>query len=408
MDRKGGMTAMTERLYYQDAYRTGFEGRVLACVQEKDRWRVLLDRSAFYPTSGGQPFDTGTLGNARVTDVEVKDGEVWHTADAPLTPGETVQGRVDWPRRFDHMQQHAADHMIAGLLHHMYGAVTIGLHISEEISTIDVAMPEGRVRLSGEEIASLEEEVNRRVQGDLPIRCWFPGPDELKALPLRKRPTVSEHVRIVAIGDYEMVPCGGTHPASTGEIGLIKILFTEPARGKLRLGFIAGMRAFSEFRRCYSLLHESAELFSTSVDNVPGSIRQMSERLNEARIELRQLRRERMLEKLRALEADAPALPGGGRLLVLRESLSRPELLEAVTLAVSDMECVALACGCDPEAAEFVLGRSPSLSADLNRVFRACAQITGGRGGGKPDLVQGIAPAATLEKVAETLRSVPG
>ena len=229
---------MTDRLYYENAYLTAFDARVTRVSARDGRQHIALDRSAFYPTSGGQPFDTGMLNHARVTDVFVDEqGEVWHETDGMFTVGDAVHGEIDWPRRFDHMQQHAADHMIAGAIWRMFGGVTIGLHESDEISTIDVQMPDGRTRLTAEEVARVEWDVNCHIQRDLPIRCWFPEPDELAALPLRKKPTVQTHVRVVAIGDDEMVACGGTHPSSAGQIGLVKILSVLPARGKARVSF---------------------------------------------------------------------------------------------------------------------------------------------------------------------------
>ena len=238
---------MTERLYYDDATLTEFDATVLECVPDNGAYRVRLDRSAFYPTSGGQPFDTGALGGAAVSDVFVgEEGDVWHVVEAPLSPGQAVRGVIDWPRRFDHMQQHAGDHMIASALWRLLGGVTIGLHISHDVSTIDVAMPEGVTRIPEADIRRVEDDVNARIQRDVPIRCWFPSEAELKTLPLRKPPTVSEHVRVVAIGEDEMVACGGTHPATAGQLGLVKILGVAPARGKMRVSFVAGMRALND------------------------------------------------------------------------------------------------------------------------------------------------------------------
>ena len=166
---------MTDRLYYDNPYLTEFDAQVLACRPRGDVFDVRLDRSAFYPTSGGQPYDTGSLGDARVIDVNVTDGDVWHTVTQPLTVGDTIHGKIDWIRRFDHMQQHAGDHMIASALHRLMNGVTIGLHISEDVSTIDVAMPNGATRISEEDIRRIELDVNERIQQDVPIRCWFPA-----------------------------------------------------------------------------------------------------------------------------------------------------------------------------------------------------------------------------------------
>ncbi|MBQ7455112.1 MAG: alanyl-tRNA editing protein, partial [Clostridia bacterium] len=215
----------TERLYYDDAYLTEFDARVVSV--RADGW-AALDRSAFYPTSGGQPYDTGVLERGadafRVTDVSVQDSVVWHRVGEGLREGDRVHGVIDWARRFEHMQQHAADHMLAGAAWELYGGVTIGLHLGQTDATIDMELPGGRTRLTQEEADTLEALVNARVQRDDPIRCWFPSAEELETLPLRKRPTVSEHVRVVAMGDYEMVACGGTHPATTGQIGPVKIV----------------------------------------------------------------------------------------------------------------------------------------------------------------------------------------
>ena len=177
---------MTDRLYYADSYLTEFDAQVL----EVQGNRVRLDRSAFYPTSGGQPFDTGYLGEARVTDVESVAGEVWHTVEGTLREGERVHGRIDWPRRFDHMQQHAGEHMIANAVYRFFDGFTIGLHIGAEVSTIDVELPDGRMRLSPEDIARVEDDVNAHIQQNLPIRCYFP--QDVDALPLRKRGDVKE------------------------------------------------------------------------------------------------------------------------------------------------------------------------------------------------------------------------
>ena len=246
---------VTERLYYDDAYLWAFDA-IVTTVKNGTRpgeWKVTLDRSAFYPTSGGQPFDTGTLtfgkAKARVTDVEADgDGEVWHTVDREIPAGTAVRGEIDGGRRTDHMEQHGGEHMLAGAIWEKLGGTTIGLHLGQNDSSIDVSMPEERTHLTEEEIFLLEDTVNARIRLDAPIRCWFPDAGELKKLPLRKPPTVSEHVRIVAMGDFEMVACGGTHPSSTGRIGMIKIISAIPAKGKVRVTFVCGGRAAKLFQ----------------------------------------------------------------------------------------------------------------------------------------------------------------
>jgi len=374
----------TDRLYYADAYLREFDARVAQI--KTDGW-IALDRSAFYPTSGGQPHDTGFLlagdREIRVTDVTVDDdGVVWHRLDGALTEGDAVHGRIDWPRRWDHMQQHAGDHMLAGALWQMLGGVTIGLHTGEKDSTIDVSLPDGRTRLTDAEIEALESTVNQRVQQDDPIRCWFPSADELASLPMRKRPTVREHVRVVAMGDYEMVPCGGTHPSSTGQIGPVKVLSCAPAKGCMRLCFVAGMRAFRYFQAAARSAETTARLLSAPIEDAPAAL----EKEKEAAAQARRDAEARLLQA--ALE------------MILREKtgcvyachvpFADPGLLvkAAAILTREDGAAVALLSCPRGEARQMVFARGDQRKDDMAALLRA----SGARGGGKPDLAQGSAP----------------
>lgn len=281
---------MTRRLYYEDAYLIDFEARVLSCRAEGGRFLIALDRSAFYPTSGGQPHDVGTLGDARVVDVCVDEaGDVVHVTDRPLEVDAQVKGRIDWARRFDHMQQHAGDHMMAGVIHRMLDGYTVGLHVGAGDSTIDVVLPDGRMRLDEAEIREIERQVNEQIQRDLPIRCWFPDEDELLRLPLRKDPSVTGRIRVVMVGDVECVACGGTHPSSSGQLGVFKILDARPSRGKLRVSFVCGMRALSDYQLKSDAAKRAAQMFSTKVELMPDAVQRLLERAKKAEVELRKL-----------------------------------------------------------------------------------------------------------------------
>ncbi len=387
---------MTLRLYYDDAYLTEFDARVVSCAPMGDGFDVRLDRSAFYPTSGGQPFDTGSIDSARVLDVQVVDGDVLHLTDRALPVGAQVHGKIDWPRRFDHMQQHAADHMIAGTIWRMLGGVTIGLHESDEVSTIDIAMPGGRTHLTADEIARVESHVNDQIQRDVPIRCWFPSPDELETLPLRKKPTVSEHIRVVAIGDEEMVACGGTHPSTAGQLGLVKIVSVAPARGKLRLGFIAGGRALRDYALCYSSAHAAAELFSTRVENLESSVRALQERLHEAEGALSALREQALTRSLEEELAAAPVL-GGCRVIARFVDADAQTMRSCASALIEKPGVIALLGVLSGERATYVFARSKDVSRDMGALLRAAAVPLGGKGGGKPDFAQGGGPAEVLE-----------
>ena len=389
---------MTERLYYDDAYLTEFDAEVVECEPCDGGFRLRLDRSAFYPTSGGQPHDTGTLNGARVLDVIVgEDGDVWHIVDAPLAKETAVHGRIDWSRRFDHMQQHAGDHMIASALWRLLGGVTIGLHVSHDVSTIDVAMPEGVTRISPEDIRRVEADVNERIQRDVPIRCWFPAPEELKALPLRKPPTVSEHVRVVAIGTDEMVACGGTHPATAGQLGMVKVLGVAPARGKMRVSFVAGMRALGDYQAMYDRAHEAAALLSTSTDNLVSHVAAMQEALREANVALNRLRRDAALRQLEEMLETAPRTQGGATVVARMLDGDANLIKDAASQLIRRPGVVALlGARVEGERAVFVFARSSDVDIHMGRLLSDAAKSLGGKGGGRPDFAQGGGPVEIL------------
>jgi len=390
---------MTDRLYYSDAYLTEFDAVVVDCIPDGEGFRLRLDRSAFYPTSGGQPHDTGTLNGVHVLDVLVgDDSDVWHVTDTPLKAGESVHGRIDWPRRFDHMQQHAGDHMIASALWRLLGGVTIGLHVSGDISTIDVAMPEGVTRISPEDIRRVEMDVNERIQRDVPIRCWFPETEELKTLPLRKPPTVSEHVRVVAIGEDEMVACGGTHPATAGQLGLVKILNVAPARGKMRVSFVAGMRALRDYQAMYDRAHEAAALLSTSTDNLAPHVAAMQEALKEANMELTRLRRESALRELEAALESAPRTQGGAAVIARMLDGDANLIRDAASHLIRRPGVVALLGARAGEKAVFVFARSADVDIHMGKLLSDAAKPLGGKGGGRPDFAQGGGPEEVLKE----------
>ena len=386
---------ITERLYYDDAYLTEFDARVAEA--RPDGW-VALDRSAFYPTSGGQPYDTGVLEwddqSVAVTDVEVKDGVVWHRIDGALAVGQRVHGRVDWARRFEHMQQHAADHMLAGAAWELYGGVTIGLHLGKEDSTIDMDLPGGRTHLTREEIDTLEALVNARVQADNPIRCWFPEPAELEKLPLRKRPTVTEHVRVVAMGDYEMVACGGTHPRTTGQIGPVKIISSAPARGKMRLCFVAGMRAVRYLQRAARCAVEVSALVSADFDTAADALKKEREAAQQLRKEQNQRLTLAALESLRANRQ--------GNIYCGHIEYADHEILQhAAVELIRDPQAIALLSCPRGESRLLIFARGAEAAPDMAALLRQ----SGARGGGKPDMAQGSAAGDSALKNALELLS---
>ena len=392
---------MTDRLYYADSYLKTFEARVL----EVRNGAVRLDRSAFYPTSGGQPFDTGLLNGLAVTDVSIDEtGEVWHRVGGALRPRDRVTGEIDWARRFDHMQQHAGEHMLAGWIHKKLGGYTIGLHLGAEASTIDVELPGGEMRVPEEVLDEIEDAVNRDIQRDLPIRCWFPSPEEFEGLPLRKPPSVKEHVRVVLIGDErggECCACGGTHPSSAGQIGLVRILDARPSRGKMRVTFVCGMRAVLDARARSRAADRAAAIFSVPVAALPGAAESALSREREAKALLEKAKTERALTRADDLWR-AAAVEGGWRIVEdASEGVDANALREMAASLASRAGTIALLESAQPDGASLIVfARSGGDGPHMGKLLSEAVKALGGRGGGRPEFAQGGAPGAGAVRAA--------
>ena len=400
---------MTERLYYDNAYLTEFDAVVTQISERDGRMIVALDRSAFYPTSGGQPYDTGTINDAQVTDVFVDgEGEVWHEVDRAFAIGERVHGRIDWPRRFDHMQQHGGEHMIAGAIYELTGGMTIGLHLGAEFSTIDVEYADGATRISEDMMRRIEDLVNARIQQDARVKCWFPDADELAALPLRKAPTVKEHVRIVAFGDFEMVACGGTHPSTAGQIGLVKILGTEPARGKMRVSFVCGNRAFMDYRACFDAAWAVANRLSTRPENINRVVEGMQNRLRDTERELARLRREILFAGMPAAIAGAQLIGDGVRLVCTEIEADAQLIKDYASKMIETPKTVVLLAANAGDKYIFVFARSADVPCQMGKILAEAAKMCGAKGGGRPDFAQGGGPIELLEYARNILIAQAG
>ena len=377
---------MTERLYYDDAYLWEFDATVARTRPGKKQgtWETALDRSAFYPTSGGQPFDTGRLefagGEANVTDVEAdREGTVWHLLDREIPEGTAVRGFVDGARRTDHMEQHGGEHMLAGVIWEKLQGTTIGLHLGQEDSTIDVALPEERTHLTEEEIRLLEDTVNRRIRLDAPIRCWFPAEAELASLPLRKAPTVQEHVRVVAMGDFEMVACGGTHPSSTGRIGMLKILSVIPAKGKARVSFVCGGRALAVFQQYMRCADKAGAALSCPVAKLSRAASELKNRVAEAERKANRFETKELLEKFRQSESTED-LKGVTLAAVTTGEADARAVAAAVSEYIAEKgKLLLLAAG-----ERLTFARSENVPVDMSELIRRV-----GRGGGRPEMAGG-------------------
>ena len=296
-----------------------------------------------------------------------------------MPEGTAVRGFIDGGRRTDHMEQHGGEHMLAGAIWEKLQGTTIGLHLGQEDSTIDVALPGERTHLTEDEIRMLEDTVNARIRLDAPIRCWFPAAEELAALPLRKAPTVREHVRIVAMGDFEMVACGGTHPSSTGRIGMLKILSVIPARGKARVSFVCGGRAAEVFRKYMRCADKAGAALSCPVEKLSRTASELKSRLAEAERKANRFETQELLEKFRKSES-AGELKGITVAAVVTEEADARAVSAAVSEYISEKgKLLLLAAG-----EKLTFARSADVPVDVAVLIRRV-----GRGGGRPDLAGG-------------------
>mgnify|MGYP000123800021 CR=1 FL=1 len=387
---------MTERLYYADPYLTVFRARVLTAEESGDFLAVILDRSAFYPTSGGQPHDTGTLAGQPVVDVRERetDGAVVHCLPAgSVLPSDGVEGRVDWPRRFDHMQQHTGQHILSQAFAQLYDADTVGFHLSQTYSTIDL----NRSTLSDEDISRAETLANQVVFEDRPVTWQFVTADEASRLPLRKPPAVREDIRVVQIEGFDWSACGGTHVARTGSVGLIKVVRTERRGQELRLTFLCGRRALSHYDRLNQLTDSLARRLTVSVDDLVQTVERLQA---EARQEHKE--RERLEEALVEYEAAALAAEAqtvGALRVVVRVFTDRdPQAVRRLAgrIASRPRHIALLAArpsaeptGGRPGKAHLIFARASDLPHDLRPLLQEVCRRVGGGGGGSPDLVQG-------------------
>lgn len=391
-----------ERLYYTDPYLTHFEADVVEVSTWEGHPAVVLDRTAFYPTGGGQPSDRGALGGVGVVGAEVReaDGAILHLLAGEPPTGRVV-GEVDWARRFDHMQQHTGQHLLSAACERLLDAATVSFHLGAESSTIDLAVP----RLPPAALEPVEEEVNRVIWEDRPVTARFVSPEELARLPLRRPPQVSGPVRVVEVTDFECSPCGGTHVTHSGEIGLLKVLRVEYRGQETRVEFVCGGRALQDYRRKQQALLDAAAALTVGYWDLPAALARLQEELKATRHELR-LAQEQALQEMATRLLETATLAGPLRLVrAVLDERTPAELRVLAQKIVAHPDVVALLAAVGNERVHLCAARAEGLAVDAAALLRAACAALGGKGGGQPPLAQGSAPPAPRERVEAALRS---
>ena len=377
---------MTKKYYYDDPYRREFEGVVLSCTPCKEGYLVELDGTAFYPAGGGQPGDTGTLGDTVVLDTHEREGRILHLCKDPLDVGSQVPGAIHWQRRFELMQQHSGEHLFSGLAHREYGLDNVGFHIGKEAVRVDLNGP-----LTLEEIQRVEHLTNQAIVENLPCTVTYPSPQELEQLAYRSKKALSGQVRIVNFGYADTCACCGTHVARTGEIGLVKVISAQPYKGGVRIFMQIGWQALADYEVRIQRIQALSQLLSAKPEDLTGAVEHLLHTSEETAQQLIAAKLKLFLAHLEQADLDQPMV------VLFEEDLSPFDLCQCGKLLAQRVQAGAVLSGRDGTGYHYAL---VSEEQDMRPLCKALNEACSGRGGGKPHLVQGSLQGSRAEIAA--------
>jgi alanyl-tRNA synthetase len=401
---------LTERLYYTDSSLLEFEATISSVDRRDSHVLVSLDRSAFYPTSGGQSFDTGSLeclgnaGHLRITQVDEDEptGEILHVVDnAPdwLRVGERVRGLIDADRRRDHMQQHSGQHVLSAAFERLYSFPTVSFHMGDDLCTLDLAAE----AINARQLESAERLANQIIAEDRPVEIRFATPEEARGMGIRKiPPAVREKLRLIDIREFDLNACGGTHVRSTGQIGAILLRKTEKVKQGVRVEFVCGLRAVSTARRDFHTLTDAAAIFSTQLSEVPQQVRKSLDEIKAA-----QKAQHHLLEEVAELQAanllrsaEERALGSGQKLIVQFFPDRDLSFIKMLAQKLTRLDKAAVLLGCGGTQPSLIFAQTSGLPNDMGALMKEALQKLGTRGGGNRDMAQGGAPDAVSAEQA--------
>jgi alanyl-tRNA synthetase len=391
----------TRRIYFADAYRTEFEARVLKRLDFEGKPALVLDETCFYPESGGQPWDRGTLEGIDVIKVvEDNEGRIVHVLARDIA-GERVKGRIDWTTRFDHMQQHSGQHILSQAFFELLRGETRSFHLGDDVSTLEI----GVARIADEDVERVERRANAVVFEDREIKTYFVPEERIGEIPLRRPPKKEGLIRVVEVGGYDYSACGGTHCWKSGEIGPIKILKWERIRGNLRFEFVCGGRALRDYQMKNRVVRSLAGTFNVQDRDVPAAVDRLSSELKNAKKDIRRLE-----ELAASYEAKEIAAAVRGPVF---QNVYRDRSLEAVRLLALNLarqaDIVVLFGAVTESRSHVVMARPDKSTFDLRELVPIVSPLINGRGGGSPSLVEiagdrGADLSSALEKAAASVR----
>jgi len=374
---------MTERLYYNNAYSTTFTANILKRATVEHKPAVILDKTLFYPTSGGQLNDTGTLNGVPVLDVIEQNNEILHIVESNITT-DTVTGYIDWLRRFDFMQQHTGQHILSQSIIRIFGAETVSFSLGTESSTIDV----NRSTFSYEDVQKAEAEANQRIYKNVPVQILYPSGEELKTLPLRKQPQQEKNIRIIYIEGFDYSPCGGTHCSRTGEVGIIKIRHWEKMRGNIRLKFLCGERALKDYYVKNRIINELSALLSVSESVLYNSASVLIDNNKILNKELSHLKQQLFTFQAQELYTAGERIGDIPLICYVFDQSTSAEMQSFAQAVRAQGKCIIILIS-GGEKPAFLCARTEDIPMDLTKIINELKQTIPIKGGGSPSLIQG-------------------
>ena len=367
---------MTEKLFYRDSHMTTFSACVMQCEQSGDYYEVVLDRTAFFPTGGGQSADTGMLGNVKVLDVKEKQDEVYHIVDGPLQVGDTVEGVLDWEERFSKMQQHSGEHIVSGIVHQMFGYDNVGFHMGTDAITMDF---NGVITPS--QLKEIEQKANQVVVKNVAILDHYPTKEELKEIAYRSKIEIEGQVRLIEIPEVDTCACCAPHVKKTGEIGLIKLTNVQNYKGGVRVSMLCGFRALLDYNEKAESVRNLSMMLSAKESEVVGEVARLQEDLNDKKQTIARLQKEILVRKVEALSEIETCM------VLFEEELDGNGPRELMNLLLEKgAQIGAVFAGTKETGFRYVIG---SKEVDVRPFAKALNTAFNGRGGGKPEMVQG-------------------
>ncbi len=380
---------MTERLFDENSYLKEFQATVISCEQKnEDTWRVVLDRTAFFPEGGGQTGDTGWLNEIAVTDTHEKAGVIYHETKEPLEVGAQVAGKIDFAARFDKMQQHTGEHILSGIVCSTYGYNNVGFHLSSEITTLDF---DGE--LSAEQVREVETKVNQAIHENIPVKVLLPSKEELKVMDYRSKIEIEGQVRIVEIPGIDRCACCAPHVKTTAEVGCLKIQSCDRHRGGCRLTIVCGMRALRDYQQKQESVGKVSAALSAKPEKIAEAVEHLQEQQAKLREQLNYIQAMYLQEKLEKISVEDRYV------CIFEESLDSIAMRNFVNGAMERCDGICGAfIGDDSKGYHYILG---SKVVDVREISKQLNGRFNGKGGGKPQMVQG-----SLSGSAEEIRSV--